>query len=230
MICRRTEGAGRRIDLDAVAQSPGQRWSRHSIRRIPIRPRQPTVDGREHESSRGARGDNRGLARPLLPESLLLGRGCSIHIRWRLVCHRGLLVRPTDDSGDAVITDGVVEPCRIIAVTKSPRWCCCGQLPEEQGRRRAGTARRDLAGVGDQRDRGVRADLLGIDRGGPVARTQGGSEDLPSPTSVHHDEDDDTVVEVAHGSSKTRTGTRRSSTIFICRRPTPWFSPPTPCR
>jgi hypothetical protein len=43
-----------------------------------------------------------------------------------------------------------------------------------------------------------------LDRGGPVARTQTDREDLPlADFRFTHDEDDDTVVEVARGSSKT---------------------------
>ena len=43
-----------------------------------------------------------------------------------------------------------------------------------------------------------------LDRGGPVARTQLAREDLPlADFRFTHDEDDDTVVEVARGSSRT---------------------------
>jgi hypothetical protein len=71
-----------------------------------------------------------------------------------------------------------------------------------------------------------------LDRGGPVARTQADREDLPlADFRFTHDEDDDTVVEVARGSSKTGTGYPRSSIISICRPPIPARSArPTPYR
>lgn len=140
----------------------------------------------------------------LLPESLLLGPRLLIPLLEVLLLVAVLLVRPRRLTAETRWSRWVsMSLAVVIAVTNI---AALGLLVAQLVKNKDASGGQLLLGALQVWATNVIAFALifwELDRGGPVARTQAEREDVPlADFRFTHDEDDDTIVEVARGSSK----------------------------